>query len=197
MGNLKDQMSRVLREWDEQDEKQTQEKVMENKRTTVSKIMEFIIATPEINSVDLRKRVLAKYPEIQESHVSSTLKQLADARYVTREEVRTPVGRNTFNYTVVPEGERRAHIAEEKAKYKAAVIRAEKARAAKAAKREAGATQVGISDLVPKRKVGDMGTAMKSWRPATIEWVADDVINSLSVTQARELYDRLKKIFGG
>jgi hypothetical protein len=209
MGTLKEEMVKVkavLNEWDAQDAQATQpqEKVMEKKRTSVSKVMEFIIANPGINSIDIRKRVLAKYPEIQESHISSTLKQLTDSYQVTRVEVHADIGRNTYNYTVVPEGERQAILAAEKAKHRAAVARAEKARAAKAAKaaeREALGVQLGISDLVPKfvpqENVGEMGEAIKTWQHTNLIWTADKVINELSVLQARELYDRLKQIFGG
>jgi hypothetical protein len=70
------------------------------------------------------------------------------------------------------------------------VERAAHARAVKEAKREAKTVQVGISDLVPEK-------VSEKFEHRTLRWRADDVINSLSVTQARELYDRLKQIFGG
>ena len=85
----------------------------------------------------------------------------------------------------MPDEERIARRRAEKNKRKGMVARAAMARAAKIAKNEAKTTQVGISDLVPEKKVM-MGV-----------WQADHVINSLSVIQARELYDRLKQIFGG
>ena len=177
---------------------------MEKKRTTVSKVFEFIVANPGINSVDLRKLIARKYPEIHDSHISSTLKQMTDSHQLTRVEVQAERGRNTYNYTAVPEGERQAIIAAEKAKHRAAVARAEKARAAKAAKaaeREALGVQLGISDLVPKfvpqKNVGEMGEAVKNWQHVNVMWTAEKVINELSVVQARELYDRLKQIFGG
>lgn len=205
MGTLRDEMTKVkavLNEWDEQDAQasQPQEKVMEKKRTTVSKILELVVASPGINSVDLRKRAMTKYPDIKESHISSILKQLTDAHQLSRVEVETSGGRNTFNYTAIPEAERQALVAVEKAKHRAAVARAEKARLAKAAKqaeREALGTQLGISDLVPEKKVAEVSEAVKSWDATNLMWTADHVINNLSVIQARELYDRLKQIFGG
>ena len=209
MGTLKEEMVKVkavLNEWDNQDAqaKQPQEKVMETKRTTVSKVLEFIVANPGINSVALRKLVMVKHPEVPDSHISSILKQMTNSYQVTRVEVQAERGRNTYNYTFVPEAERQAMIATEKAKHRAAVARAEKARAAKAAKaaeREALGVQLGISDLVPKfvpqKNVGEMGEAVKDWQHVNVMWTAEKVINELSVVQARELYDRLKQIFGG
>lgn len=205
MGTLKDEMSKVkavLNEWDNQDAQanQPQEKAMEKKQTTVSKVLEFIVANPGINSLEIRKRVLAKYPEIQESHISSTLKQATDSYHVTREEVIPERGHVTYNYTAVPEELRLAHKKAERDRYKAAVARAEKARAAKAAKaaeRKTTEVQLGISDLVPEKVVVPARLKMFDKVEEQLIFTPDHIINNLSVIQARELYDRLKQIFGG
>jgi hypothetical protein len=200
MGTLREQMAKVIQEWDKEDEQPIQEKTVEKKQSITSKIMSFIEANPNIESVALRDKITQKHPDISFKNIASILKQLTDAHYLDRygATVKTARGlRQTFTYFVVPEDIRKTRKKAEKDKMKGMVERAAMARAAKEAKREARATQVGISDLVPEKKVGEMGTAMKSWRPATVEWVADDVINSLSVIQARGLYDRLKQIFGG
>lgn len=200
MGTLREQMAKVIQEWDKEDEQPIQEKTVEKKQTTTAKIVGFIRDNPNIESTALRDKVAQKYPDITFKNIASILKQLTDAGYLARQSttIETARGsRQTFTYTVVPDEERIARRKAEKNKRKGMVERAAMARAAKEAKREARATQVGISDLVPEKKVGEMGTVMKSWRPVAVEWRADDVINSLSVIQARELYDRLKQIFGG
>jgi hypothetical protein len=200
MGTLREQMAKVIQEWDKEDEQPTQEKTVEKKQTTTAKIVGFIRDNPNIESTALRDKVAQKYPDITFKNIASILKQLTDANYLDRQgtTIETSRGtRQTFTYFVVPDEERIARRKAQKNKMKGMVERAAMARAAKEAKREARATQVGISDLVPEKKVGEMGTVMKSWRPVAVEWRADDVINSLSVIQARELYDRLKQIFGG
>jgi hypothetical protein len=203
MGTLAEEMSKVkavLTEWDNQDAQanQPQENTMEKKRTTVSKVMEFIVANPGINSLEIRKRVLAKYPEIQESHISSTLKQVTDSYHVTREAAVPEKGHITYNYTAVPDEVRLANKKAAKERYKAAVARAEKARAAKAAKaaeRESVGVQLGISDLVPQ----PIPTTATHNTAPTIKstWTAKEALDGLSVLQARELYIELKQIFGG
>ena len=200
MGTLREQMAKVIQEWDKEDEQPTQEKTVEKKQTTTAKIVGFIRDNPNIESTALRDKVAQKYPDITFKNIASILKQLTDANYLARQGTTHETSRgirNTYTYTVVPDDERIARRKAQKNKMKGMVERAAMARAAKEAKREARATQVGISDLVPEKKVGEMGTVMKSWRPVAVEWRADDVINSLSVIQARELYDRLKQIFGG
>jgi len=192
MGTLKEQMAKVLQEWDKEDTQTTQEKTMEKKQTTTSKIVAFIRDNPNIESIALRDKVSQKYPDITFKNIASILKQLTDANYLDRQgtTVETARGsRQTFTYTVVSDEARKARKKAYKERVKAMADRAAHARAVKEAKREARTTQVGISDLVPQST-----TSIYNTKPI---WIADDVINSLSVTQARELYDRLKQIFGG
>lgn len=191
MGTLKEQMAKVIQEWDKEDEQPIQEKAVEKKQTTTAKIVGFIRDNPNIESTTLRDKVAQKYPDITFKNIASILKQLTDANYLDRQgtTIETSRGtRQTFTYFVVPDDVRIARRKAEKAKMKGMVERAAMARAAKEAKRETRITQVGISDLVPEKKVVAKVIGV---------WQADHVINSLSVIQARELYDRLKQIFGG
>lgn len=191
MGTLREQMAKVIQEWDKEDEQPIQEKTVEKKQTTTAKIMGFIRDNPNIESTTLRDKVAQKYPDITFKNIASILKQLTDANYLDRQgtTIETSRGtRQTFTYFVVPDDVRIARRKAQKNKMKGMVERAAMARAAKEAKREARATQVGISDLVPEKKM--VAKVINVWQ-------ADDVINSLSVIQARELYDRLKQIFGG
>lgn len=193
MGTLKEQMAKVLQEWDKEDTQPTEEKTVEKKQTTTAKIMGFIRDNPNIESTTLRDKVAHKYPDITFKNIASILKQLTDANYLDRQgtTIETSRGtRQTFTYFVVPDDVRIARRKAQKNKMKGMVERAAMARAAKEAKREARATQVGISDLVPEK-------VAEKFEHRTLRWRADDVINSLSVIQARELYDRLKQIFGG
>ena len=191
MGTLKEQMAKVLQEWDKEDTQPTQEKTVEKKQTTTAKIIGFIRDNPNIESIALRDKVAQKYPHITFKNIASILKQLTDAGYLARQNTMLETSRglrHSYTYTTVPDEERIARRKAEKNKRKGMVERAAMARAAKEVKREARTTQVGISDLVPEKKM--VAKVINVWQ-------ADDVINSLSVTQARELYDRLKQIFGG
>lgn len=204
MGTLREQMAKVIQEWDKEDTQPTQEKTVEKKQTTTAKIVGFIRDNPNIESTALRDKVAQKYPDITFKNIASILKQLTDANYLARQSTTHETSRgirNTYTYTVVPDEERIARRKAQKNKMKGMVERAAMARAAKIAKREAKATQVGISDLVPEKKVGVMEGQTRVKRFHSIDkgltFSADMIINELSVIQARELYDRLKQIFGG
>jgi len=200
MGTLKEQMAKVLQEWDKEDTQTTQEKTMEKKQSVTSRILGFIRDNPNIESVALRDKIAEKHPDITFKNIASMLKQMSDANYLDREGVTVQTSRGTrhsFTYTVVDDEERKARNKAAKNKMKAMVERAAMARAAKEAKREARATQVGISDLVPEKVVVPARLKMFDKMEAQLTLTPDHIINKLSVIQARELYDRLKQIFGG
>ncbi len=215
MGTLRDEMSRVLNEWDKQDQQPettsqpSQEKTMEKRVTTTQKLINLIAANPGITSKALYKLVEEKHQDIPLGNVSSTLTQLT-GRYVLAREASGEIvhGKTIYAYTVIPEEQGKAKREEADRKLKAAQARMEKARQIKAAKQaareqldkmlaereqEQAEERTGLSDLLPQAT-----TAIHNTTP-TIKstWSAKETLDGLSVLQARELYDELKKIFGG
>jgi len=218
MGTLRDEMSRVLNEWDKQDQQPettsqpSQEKTMEKRVTTTQKIVNIIAANPGITSKALYKLVEEKHQDIPLGNVSSTLTQLT-GRYVLAREASGEIvhGKTIYAYTVIPEEQGKAKREEADRKLKAAQARMEKARQIKAAKQaareqldkmlaereqEQAEERTGLSDLfkegLPVLPVPT--TAIHNTKPT---WTAKEVLEGLSVLQARELYGELKQIFGG
>jgi predicted transcriptional regulator len=189
MGIMKEKLEAVMDEWSKEEEKQNNEPV-----SLSTKILEHLLKHPNSSSGNICSIVLRDYPDTPRSSISSTLKQLFDRNFVEREEFFDPtVRRASFKYRVVSEQRRLELEAIRKAEEQASEERLEKmraqaevARAAKAAKREERLKvqeyeDTGISAALPTPK-----------RNSTQE-----ILDSLSITQARAVYDELKKIFGG
>lgn len=220
MGTLRDEMSRVLNEWDKQDQQPettsqpSQEKTMEKRVTTTQKLINLIAANPGITSKALYKLVEEKHQDIPLGNVSSTLTQLT-GRYVLAREASGEIvhGKTIYAYTVIPEEQGKALRDAADKKLKAAQARMEKARQIKAAKQaareqldkmlaereqEQAEERTGLSDLfkegVTIPTVFPAPAPMPTIKPT---WSAKEALDGLSVLQARELYDELKKIFGG
>lgn len=217
MGTLRDEMSRVLNEWDKQDQQPettsqpSQEKTMEKRVTTTQKIVNIIAANPGITSKAIYKLVEDKHHDIPLGNVSSILTQLTGRYVLSREQSGEVVhGKVIYAYTVIPEEQGKALRDAADKKLKAAQARMEKARQIKAAKQaareqldkmlaereqeqEQPEERTGLSDLF-KERLPVPTTAIHDTNPV---WSAEDVVNGLSVWQARRLYDELKQIFGG
>lgn len=208
MGTLKDEMVKVLNEWDKQDEvisQPKQEKPMTQHITATQKLINLVTANPGSTSYAVRQLVKKHHPEIPDDSVSSMLKQLADRFVMHREDTGKVIqGKTLYAYTVIPEEEGKKMREDAARKLKAAQERAEKARAVKAAKKlareqydkmleEKGHSEqrTGLSDLLPQPVATP---AIYNTKPT---WTAQEALNGLSVLQARELYVELKKIFGG
>ncbi len=219
MGTLRDEMSRVLNEWDKQDQQPettsqpTQETTMEKRVTTTQKLINIIAANPGITSKALYKLIEDKNYDIPLGNVSSLLTQLTGRYVLSREESGEVVhGKTIYAYSVIPEAQGKALRDAADKKLKAAQARMEKARQVKAAKQAAREQldkmletapllepRTGLSDLfkegLPIPTVLPVPTtAIHDTNPV---WSAEDVVNGLSVWQARRLYDELKQIFGG
>lgn len=214
MGTLRDEMSRVLNEWDKQDEQPTQEKPMEKRMTATQKLINLIAANPGKSSKDIYKLISTKHPEITMGNVSSMLTQLTNRYVLSREPSGQIVhGKIIYAYSVIPEAEGKAKREEEAKKLKAAQERMKKAREVKAArqlarqqldkmmeeaKQEQEEERTGLSDLLPQAAPAIATTSVYNTPPVIKSvWSAKEALEGLSVLQARELYDELKKIFGG
>jgi hypothetical protein len=215
MGTLRDEMSRVLNEWDKQDQQPettsqpSQEKTMEKRVTTTQKIVNIIAANPGITSKAIYKLVEDKHHDIPLGNVSSILTQLTGRYVLSREQSGEVVhGKVIYAYSVIPEEQGKALRDAADKKLKAAQARMEKARQIKAAKQAAreqldkmleeakveNQPRTGLSDLLPQAT-----TAIHNTAPPVIKstWSAKEALDGLSVLQARELYVELKQIFGG
>lgn len=215
MGTLRDEMSRVLNEWDKQDQQPTQEKTMEKRVTATQKLINIIAANPGATSKEIYKLVATHHPEITMGNVSSMLTQLTNKYLLSRKESgQVSQGKTIYAYTAVPEAEAKAKREEANRKLKAAQARMEKARQIKAAKQAAreqldkmleeakvdNQPRTGLSDLLPQTTATiptvfpAPTTAIHNTKPT---WSAKEVLDGLNVLQARELYGELKQIFGG
>jgi hypothetical protein len=204
MGSIADEMKKVLQMWDEEDQSQQEEIKMvnttEKKQSITDRILAIIESNPGITSVTLRDKLKVHHPDIPLGFTSSMLKQFTNKFSVTRTIAPEKIGgRDVYAYTIVPEAERNALKKKAKEDHKKAVARAAHARAMKEQKKamkEMPKSFVpyenhSISDLVEKFKAN----STKVEQPT--EWSVDDVLDSLTVKQARALHIALKEMFGG
>ncbi len=221
MGTLRDEMSKVLNEWEKQDqqiETTSQEKTMENHETkdvsATQKLINIIATNPGITSKRIYKLVEENHPEITTGNMSSMLSQLTNRYVLSREASGDTVnGKTIYAYTVIPEADRKPMREEAERKLREAQARAEKARAVKAAKKAAreqldkmleeakieNQPRAGLRELLPQT-TATIPTVFPAPAPLPVTkptWSAKETLDGLSVLQARELYDELKKIFGG
>lgn len=204
--------------WDTEDQSQPEETKVANTNTNTTeqqsitdRLLAIIQNNPGITGVKLRDMIRTHNAGIPTGFTSSMLKQFTDRCYVTRTLAPEKVGgRSVYAYTLVPEGERKAMRAKQKENHAKAVARAAHARAMKeqkkaqkqALKETAQELQGGtfvpyekqsISDLVEKFKANS--AVVEQAKPA--EWSPDDVLDNLTVKQARALHIALKEMFGG
>lgn len=214
MGSIADEMKKVLQMWDTEDQSQQEEVKVANTETNskergsvTNRILSIIENNPGITSVDLRSKLSVQHPDIPPSFTSSMLKQFTDRFYVNRTILPNKIdGRSLYSYTIVPEGERKGLQLKAKQEHAKAVARAAHARAVKEQKKATkeakkelqGGTFVpyekqSISDLVEQYK--EVNAKIEQVKPT--EWSVDDVLDNLTVKQARALHIALKEMFGG
>ena len=210
MGSIADEMKKVLQMWDEEDQSQQEEIKVETtaeantkeRGSLTNRILAVIGDNPGITGVELRQKLLVLHPDIPSSFTSSMLKQFTDRFYVTRATSSDKVdGRSLYSYTLVPEYKRKDLQRKAKEDHEKAVARAAHARAMKEQKKAMKKMpdtfvpyeKQSISDLVEQYKA--VNSKIEQAKPA--EWNPNDTIDSLTVKQARALYNALKEVFGG
>jgi hypothetical protein len=199
MGTIAEQMQKVIAEWDNQTTplhiRDSQPKgETEMKKETVSdltataKILRFIEANPSVQKGRIQDYVEKNHPEIPSGHISTMLNQFTNRNVVTREEVfNKELNRNVYAYTLIPSDERKKILEAKRERRMTMVERARHAREAKRLKAEKKEQkEQGISEALP--------TTTEQVKTYTD---TQEFVNSLPVGKARELYDELKKIFGG
>lgn len=206
MGLMKEKLEAVMNEWEKGDEMQTNKEVPLSK-----KIIDYVLRNQNCTALQVTTHIMRTYPDTHKANISSILKQLSDRNRLEREDYFDKVAhRQSYKYRAPSETRRQELEAVRKAEDKASKERlgkmrklAEMARAAKAAKKEerlkaqdnvGTRANTGLSDLLPSQVTEHL------LRPIEIPPYDKDpqvIIRSLSVMQARALYDELKNIFGG
>jgi len=195
MGTISSEIQKVMAEWDKQvtplhgrdsqpkGETEVKAKTV-NDLTSTAKILRFIEANPTVQKARIDSYLKINHPEIPLGYISTMLNQFTKRNLVTREEVYDRnLNKNVYAYTLVPTEERKKLLDSKRERKMTMVERARVAREAKRLKAEK--KEQGISEALPT-------TQAKTYTADTQEFV-----NSLPIGKARELYDELKKIFGG
>ena len=195
MGTISAEIQKVMAEWDKQvtplhgrdsqpkGETEVKAKTV-NDLTSTAKILRFIEANPTVQKARIDSYLKINHPEIPLGYVSTMLNQFTKRNLVTREEVYDRnLNKNVYAYTLIPTEERKKLLDSKRERKMTMVERARVAREAKRLKAEK--KEQGISEALPT-------TQAKTYTADTQEFV-----NSLPIGKARELYDELKKIFGG
>lgn len=204
MGIMKEKLEAVMAEWNKEEDT----KVQHNEKLPVVRgVIAYVAKHPNCTAMQVTKHILSEYPETNKSNPSSILKQYTDKNYFEREAFfDETINRSSYKYRVVDEGKRKELEAKRKADEKAAEERLEKmraqaeaARAAKAAKRE---ERLKAQELEGTGVSAGLSAALPAPAPVSVELpkprsTTQEILDSLNITQARALYDELKKIFGG
>lgn len=197
MGTISAEIQKVMAEWDKQvtplhgrdsqpkGETEVKAKTV-NDLTSTAKILRFIEANPTVQKARIDSYLKINHPEIPLGYISTMLNQFTKRNLVTREEVYDRnLNKNVYAYTLVPTEERKKLLDSKRERKMSLIERAAYAREVKRLKAEK--KEQGISEALPTST-----TQAKTYTADTQEFV-----NSLPIGKARELYDELKKIFGG
>jgi len=201
MGLMKEKLEAVMNEWEKGDEMQTNKEVPLSK-----KIIDYVLKNQNCTALQVTNHIMRTYPDTHKGNISSILKQLSDRNHLEREEhFDSVVHRQSYKYRVPSEARKQELQTARKAEDKASKERlgkmrklAETARAAKAAKKEARLKEAqDIADAKGEILSARLSAGIREALPAPKRNSAQEILDSLSVMQARALYDELKNIFGG
>jgi hypothetical protein len=206
MGIMKEKLEAVMNEWNKEEDAKAQHK---DKPNMVRTVLAYITTHPNSTATQVNNYIMREHPDTPKSSVSSILKQYTDKNYLERENFfDETIRRASFKYRAVSDDKRLELEATRKAEEKAAEERlermrtqAEAARAAKAAKREERLKEAqDIADAKGEMLSAGLSAALPAPVPVEIpkpRSTTQEILDSLNITQARALYDELKKIFGG
>jgi len=204
MGLMKEKLEAVMNEWEKGDEMQTNKEVPLSK-----KIIDYVLKNQNCTALQVTNHIMRTYPDTHKGNISSILKQLSDRNHLEREEhFDSVVHRQSYKYRVPSEARKQELQTARKAEDKASKERlgkmrklAEAARAAKAAKAAKKEEQLkeaqDIADAKGEILSARLSAGIRETLPASKRNSAQEILDSLSVMQARALYDELKNIFGG
>jgi hypothetical protein len=195
MGNMSEEMRKVVAKWDTQPE-QVEQSEESTKPCYRVEIYNTIRDNPGITSNRTLDLMLQRGFKQTYSSISSQITTLYQDFMLRREQVPNPtgIGRAVYTYYAVPEDAAVKLKAEQKRKKAQAQARAEKARQAKAEKAVARAQQqTHVQIPLP---LEDKPPAPAS-PPSLQSMSAMDILKAINFTQAKELYKELKEAFGG
>jgi hypothetical protein len=215
MGTLKDEMTKILDQWDTEALKSST--VKENAMSTAPQetqkptrgdltkyIVDIVRANPGITSMALKEFMKKQNKEQYLSQAASMLNQLTQGHYLSREVA--PVrhlGREVYQHFVIPDADRIRMVEEDRARLKVMQARAEKARAAKAAKKAAKEAEAQIIEevkspepLVRAPRTAPAPAPAPAATPYLMKLNAENILQNISILEARALYEALKEIFG-
>jgi len=207
MGIMKEKLEAVMNEWNKEEDTKPQK----GKASLSKDIIAYVTTHPNSTATQVTNHIMREHPDTPKSSTSSILKQLVDRNYFEREHYFDPtIRRSSYKYRAVSEPKRLELEAIRKAEEQAAEERLEKmrlqaeaARAAKAAKREerlkaqevvGTGVSAGLSAALPAPAPAPAPVSVELPKPRS---TTQEILDSLNITQARALYDELKKIFGG
>jgi hypothetical protein len=209
MGNMSDEMKKVMAKWgtEAQSETQTKEQSVQTetkKLTYRMQMYEFIKHNPQANVNKVLHHMQSNYPLMTESSVSSQLTTMFQDFMLSREQVIDPVTqRKVYGYTTVDLDIAENMRKQRKIKLAAAQARAERARQVKAERdrqrqldREKQMNlplETAPAPAVPETT--DTGRTLHTG--ALSRMTAVQILQAVNFTQAKELYKELKEAFGG
>jgi hypothetical protein len=207
MGNMSEEMRKVMAKWNAPEEAQEQTASDKKRETYRHEIYDVIKANPGATSNKVLEIVLQRGLTQSYSSVTSQITTMFQDFLLRREQIPNPagIGRDVYTYYAVPEETAAKLKAEHKRKQLQAKLRAERARQAKAEKAAARAaaqaeevvveqTPVQLSLPLPLPEV----TATPAPTPVLNlqSMTAMEILNGINFAQARDLYKELKEAFG-
>jgi len=165
-------------------------------------IVDIVRANPGITSMTLKGFMKKQNKEQYLSQAASMLNQLTQGHYLSREVA--PVrhlGREVYQHFVIPDADRIRMVEEDRARLKVMQARAEKARAAKAAKKAAKEAEAQtVEEVEAPEPLARAPQTAPAPAPAATPYLmklnAENILQNISILEARALYEALKEIFG-
>ena len=211
MGTLKDEMTKILDQWDTETLKSStvkenamstapQETKKPNRGDLTKYILDIVRANPGITSMMLKGFMKKQNKEHYLNQAASMLNQLSNSHHLSREVApMRHLGREVYQHFVVPDDVRVKMVDEEKTRLKVMQARAEKARAAKAAKKAAKEAKAQVVEKVEAPEPLERAPRTAPTPAATpylMKLNAENILQNISILEARALYEALKEIFG-
>ena len=189
---MEEKIKEAFQEWKQADK--PEEKKMSVNQKLTGFLINTIKAKPGITGKELRIHAAQSMPEVAESYVPALMKDLYDRNFVSRELIPAQGfnGRNTYAYTVIPEEMRSKLPKKDKVK---AYTKKHKHKPILAPQESKGITQlIPAERTVIRFKDPDVNIATTVY--ITIR-IGKEPAYSLSLEEAKVIYQQLNQIFGG
>jgi hypothetical protein len=185
---MEEKIKQAFQEWKQVDKPKEQE--MSNNRQLSNVLLDKIKDNPGITGKALRVYITQGFPTVPVSYVPALLKGFYDNNIVSREGVppsEGSMGRSTFAYTFVPEGERKNIPKREKVK----AYTKKKIKAKAVHKEDKGISALVTTERKPMHPL-EVG-------PTTLHITISTSLGaySMKLEEAKFIYTQLNQIFGG